>query len=342
MEAAAASPCPDDAAAGLRARELGVHRLALPSPMVGVNCWLIDDDPLTLVDCGLNWGGALDALEGGLRALGVALERIELIVLTHQHVDHVGLAELVARRSGAPIACHARLARWLEALPEALVADDELIARRLAVHGAPAPVVAAYRARMEMLRMLGSRPRPELIVGEGETLPLRDRALRAILRPGHSPTDTVFVDEAQGLAFVGDHVMAQARTTPYLDPDAGEGWEADLAPARALGRSLALTAAAWPDAIGLPGHGTAFAPVGAVAAAALASRRRRARRLLAHLDATPRTAWELVERAYPALTPARAFLGLLEVLAQLAELLDAGCATALPEQRRCRFTRAAG
>ena len=36
----------------------GIHRLAIPTPFaVGrVNCYLIDDDPLTLVDAGPNSG----------------------------------------------------------------------------------------------------------------------------------------------------------------------------------------------------------------------------------------------------------------------------------------------
>ena len=86
--------------------------------MVGrVNCWLIDDDPLTLVDTGPNSGKALDELEQGLRALGRSVEDLGLIVVTHQHIDHLGLVEILARRSGAEVAAldpHARNARETE------------------------------------------------------------------------------------------------------------------------------------------------------------------------------------------------------------------------------------
>ena len=45
-----------------------IHRIAIPTPfMVGrVNCYLIEDDPLTLVDTGPNSGKALDELERAL------------------------------------------------------------------------------------------------------------------------------------------------------------------------------------------------------------------------------------------------------------------------------------
>ena len=50
----------------------GIHRLAIPTPFaVGrVNLYLIEDDPLTLVDAGPNSGRSLDELAGALRAHG--------------------------------------------------------------------------------------------------------------------------------------------------------------------------------------------------------------------------------------------------------------------------------
>ena len=55
-----------------RAAEQGIHALPIPTPFaVGrVNVYLLDDDPLTLVDTGPNSGRALDELERGLAALG--------------------------------------------------------------------------------------------------------------------------------------------------------------------------------------------------------------------------------------------------------------------------------
>ena len=48
-----------------RAAEAGIHRLRIPTPFaVGrVNCYLIEDEPLTLVDTGPNSGKSLDELE---------------------------------------------------------------------------------------------------------------------------------------------------------------------------------------------------------------------------------------------------------------------------------------
>ena len=89
-----------------RAAEAGIHRLRIPTPFaVGrVNCYLIEDEPLTLVDTGPNSGKSLDELIRQLSALGRSLEEIELVILTHQHIDHLGLVEIIASRSGAGVA----------------------------------------------------------------------------------------------------------------------------------------------------------------------------------------------------------------------------------------------
>ena len=78
----------------------------VPTPFaVGrVNCYLIEDEPLTLIDTGPNSGKSLDELEQALAAHGRTIEELELIVLTHQHMDHLGLLEILARRSGAEVA----------------------------------------------------------------------------------------------------------------------------------------------------------------------------------------------------------------------------------------------
>src|SRR4029077_12277866 len=86
-----------------------------PTPFqVGrVNAYLIEDSPLTLVDSGPNSAKALDELEQALATRGHAVEDIELVIVTHQHIDHFGLASILARRSGAEVAALDRLAPYL-------------------------------------------------------------------------------------------------------------------------------------------------------------------------------------------------------------------------------------
>ena len=97
-----------------------IHCLPIPTPFaVGrVNVYLIEDDPLTLVDTGPNSGKALDELEQALAAHGRKVEDLELIVITHQHLDHQGLAQILARRSGAEVAALDKLVPLFERFAE--------------------------------------------------------------------------------------------------------------------------------------------------------------------------------------------------------------------------------
>ena len=73
-------------------------RIPLPLQHIGsVNAWLLRGDPLTLIDTGPRDDEALSALEAGLAHAGVRLEDIELVLVTHHHVDHAGLAATIER-----------------------------------------------------------------------------------------------------------------------------------------------------------------------------------------------------------------------------------------------------
>src|SRR5579884_1782663 len=114
------------AAAFALAEQQGIHRLAIPTPFaVGrVNCYLIEDEPLTLIDTGPNSGKSLDELERALAEAGRRIEELGLIVITHQHMDHIGLLEILARRSGAEVAALQSLGPYLADFRASAIADD--------------------------------------------------------------------------------------------------------------------------------------------------------------------------------------------------------------------------
>jgi glyoxylase-like metal-dependent hydrolase (beta-lactamase superfamily II) len=116
-----------------------IHCLALPTGLaVGdVNAYVIDADPLTLVDTGPPTPAALAALERGLQEHRRRMEDLELVVLTHQHIDHVGLAPLIAERSGAQVAAAAGLSSYLADLARAREEDIAVFSALMDRYGVP-------------------------------------------------------------------------------------------------------------------------------------------------------------------------------------------------------------
>ncbi|MCL2770293.1 MAG: MBL fold metallo-hydrolase, partial [Solirubrobacterales bacterium] len=208
-----------EAAEGLRiAAQAGVHRLAIPTPFqVGrVNAYLIEDEPLTLIDSGPNSAKALDELELALRARGHTIEEIGLLIVSHQHIDHLGLAAILARRSGAQVAALRGLDRYLGNFPEEAERDDRFAEQMMLRHGIPREIVTALRSVSASFRAWGGAVEVTRPLEDGERIELRDRTLTVLHRPGHSPSDTVFFDESRRQLLAADHLIAHISSNPLI------------------------------------------------------------------------------------------------------------------------------
>jgi len=82
--------------------------ISLPTPFyIGpVNVYLIEEDPLTLIDAGPRDEASLEALRSGLNQLGYKLSDIKRIIISHAHADHYGLARVIVEESGATAYIH--------------------------------------------------------------------------------------------------------------------------------------------------------------------------------------------------------------------------------------------
>ena len=308
------------------AAEAGIHRLAVPTPfLVGrVNCYLIEDEPLTLVDTGPNSGKSLDELEVGLAALGHAIEDLELIVITHQHMDHLGLLEVLVRRSKADVAALDALAPYLESFGASIGADDEFSMEIMRRHGVPVDVARALAMVGAAFRAFGSSGHVTRPLREGDELTLAARTLRVHHRPGHSPSDTIFVDEARGIMLAGDHLLPHISSNPMVSRPLGKG--PDTPRPRALMDymdSMRLTRA-MPAELILPGHGDPFSDHVALIDERFRMHERRAAKLLKMLSAAPLTAYELASQMWGNVAVTQAYLTISEVLGHMDLLVDRG------------------
>src|SRR5207244_9385166 len=69
----------------------------------------------------------------------------------------------------------------------------------LPIYGIPPEIVTALRAVSAGFRAWGSSVQVTRPLADGAQLELSKRKLRVLHRPGHSPSDTVFFDEARGI-----------------------------------------------------------------------------------------------------------------------------------------------
>jgi glyoxylase-like metal-dependent hydrolase (beta-lactamase superfamily II) len=325
----------------------GVARLALPTPFAigAVNGYLLEGEPLTLVDPGPLMEETRSALEVGLAERGHALADIELVLLTHQHHDHIGLAEEVRTASGATIAALAPLADFLADLEHWLDLDDRYAVATMIQSGIAPPVAESLRDMSRAFRRFSAGARVERRLADGDTIVAGGRTLRVLARSGHSPTDTVFLDEADGLLVAGDHLLERISSNPLAQCPIGE--EDPDAAARSPERRRPLVdyldsmrrTAELDVSLVLPGHGDPFTDHRGLVERRERSHRRRARKILRTLD-EPRTASDVALRLWRQLPVTETYLALSEALAHLDLLEVEGLVRRRPQEQPVLYERA--
>jgi glyoxylase-like metal-dependent hydrolase (beta-lactamase superfamily II) len=193
--------------------------IIVPTPFyVGpVNCYLIAEDPVTLIDTGPKTKEAVEALREGLRRAGFRVSDLRRIVLTHAHEDHCGLARTLrdeAKDSEVLVhgwetghrASRLEYEEHRELLARAGVPDEEILAMRRMYEG-----LRAYADSLEDNQYTELKDEMEIEFATG--------SLRVVHTPGHTPGSCSFLREADRTIIAGDCVLKRITPNPILSPD---------------------------------------------------------------------------------------------------------------------------
>jgi glyoxylase-like metal-dependent hydrolase (beta-lactamase superfamily II) len=325
-----------------RITDAGIRVLRIPTPFqVGrVNVYLLEDRPLTLVDAGPNSGKALDELEHQLEALGHRIEDLELVIITHQHIDHLGLVDIVAKRSGAEVAALDQVVPFVENFGDDANRDDEEAAELMLRHGISEEVVTALRQVTGSFRAWGSKAKVTRPLYDGENLELRDRALEVQHRPGHSPSDTLFWDAERRILIAADHLIKHISSNPLISrplDGSSERTQALVTYLESLKRTREL-----PAEIVLSGHGEPITDHAELIDQRFAMHQRRAEKLYGLIAEQPRTGHELAQALWGDVAVTQAFLTLSEVIGHVDLLVNAGVVREVAEGDVVRYETTSG
>ncbi|GAA3774842.1 MBL fold metallo-hydrolase [Streptomyces coacervatus] len=196
----------------------GVHRIPLPLPEDGlraVNVYALEGltEGLVLIDGGWSIPESRKALEDSLARLGHDLGEISHILVTHIHRDHYTQAVELRRLLGSRVYLGAGERRGLELLGE--LRTDEPVGsldtlRWAGAHELAERVAAMYDDGFDAT--VWEAPDRWL---RAEELRFGDARLTVVPTPGHTQGHVVYLDQARGLLFSGDHVL------PHITPSIG-------------------------------------------------------------------------------------------------------------------------
>jgi glyoxylase-like metal-dependent hydrolase (beta-lactamase superfamily II) len=306
--------------------ELPVRTIRLPTPFaVGtVNVHRVGDPPFTLVDVGPDYPPALAALEEALLSGGHGWHDVGRVLITHHHVDHVGLAHVVKERSGAEIVAHSSLVDVLPNLLESMALDEAYASELMLAWGLPPDRVRDAGRLMAGHRRYAHPVAVDRVVDDGDTVD----GLRVSHRPGHSESDVVVHDDDRRVAFVGDHLLARISSNALVHRPLGGGPERAVPRALVVYRgSLERSLSDLPDVVHA-GHGPPIADSHSLIRERLAEQDRRTDAVLLAIQEGDATVERLIERIWPRLDRAQLFLATSEVLGHVGRLIEQGRAEA--------------
>jgi glyoxylase-like metal-dependent hydrolase (beta-lactamase superfamily II) len=204
---------------------------------------------------------------------------------------------------------------------------DELAEALMLRHGITRDVVTALRAVSRSFRGWGGAATVTRRLADGEELAFAGRTLRALHRPGHSPSDTVFWDEDRAILLAADHLLKHISSNPLISrPLGGRSGEPGDGRPRALMTYLASLRETrrMPAELVLTGHGEPIEDHVALIDERFALHERRARKIARLIAERPSSAYELAQALWGNVAVTQAYLTLSEVLGHVDLLLDRG------------------
>src|SRR5262245_31488274 len=198
----------------------GAWRLRLPLPWPGVphgNVWAVAaDGGIVLFDTGIGGKGRMRQFDLALAQIGFAVEDVRLLVCTHSHTDHYGLAAPIVEGAGCELWMHPAWehVRLLADDPAAALEQRIEVARQ---SGVPLEALERYR---ESRSDDDDSPIDAIVEPDRHLLPGVEvetdlGAWQVHETPGHAPSHVCLHQPERRLLISGDHLLG--RTVLFFD-----------------------------------------------------------------------------------------------------------------------------
>ncbi len=295
-----------------------VITLKIPNPFSeGRNrVYIIQSDPLTMIDSGVATQRGYQALLEGLAEHDIAMRDIGRVILTHKHIDHIGNAWRIQQASGAEILIHRSETDSVSCVDPQGEHFRNVVSERLKHWHVPTSFLSSVSSfSFPAWDIQAAEPTG---VDAGQLIELGGGVVEVLHFPGHTG-GSIGIKLGHRL-LIGDHVL------PDISPNIGGGDMQYRGLLRqyleSLGRTIELS-----DSIDevLPGHGDPFVDL-----------KQRCQTLVSHhhqrLESTveilsrvgPQSVYEVAQQLFGQMRDFHVVLGCAEAQAHLELLVEEG------------------
>ncbi|MFD0829912.1 MBL fold metallo-hydrolase [Neobacillus sp. M.A.Huq-85] len=188
-----------------------------PSSLKSVNFYLVkQDQSLSLIDAGWNNEACWNGLMAVLKRNGFTIKDITEILLTHHHIDHVGLVNRITSVNPIPVYCHhASIAR--------LKRDKNFLEMRVDFYSNLYKEMGCAdkgEHQASYLRKAIEQNKQNAI--QAHLIPIEDEQVsnfQIVEVPGHSQDQIAFYHEKQNWLFSGDLLIEHISSNALVEPD---------------------------------------------------------------------------------------------------------------------------
>jgi glyoxylase-like metal-dependent hydrolase (beta-lactamase superfamily II) len=292
--------------------------LPIPFPLKSMNVYFIDDSPRTLVDAGIKTEVSFETLKKGLETIGVGLNSIERILITHGHIDHYGQAKRLSSLSGAPIYIHSKEYGRIRSFIHSLGFIKSILLR----NGAPETLVNEAIHYMESAQIMADSLDEAFFLDDGDSIFFKSMSWKTIHCPGHSPGLICFHWPEKKILFTGDHLLKEITPNPILNVNESKPpfhypslkeYLTSLEKIEKFDLSLLL-----------PAHGEEIHDVKALIQKIFTHHKERTDRILFSLSKKEKTPFQIAMDLFPGVPPFEVFLGISEAVGHLEILKEKG------------------
>lgn len=301
----------------------GVHKLVIPTPFpVGpVNVYIVEGDAVTLFDVWPKTETAWDSFTSQLKQAGFSLHDIDQVVLTHHHVDHCGLLDVLLEKRDIPVFGHPQAAPWVAQDPEFLKWHGEYFWGFYLEMGVDKERLTVTDQYYRMMDRLSCRIQLRATLEEGDPIPGMEE-WKVYETPGHAQSHLVFHREKDGVLLGGDHMIKHISSNALLESPVTRGKERPKT-LRQYRESL-LRLKQHPISTVFSGHGEEIFEVNQLIDIRLQQHEDRANKIRGWLTNEPLSAFEISKRMFPNAYQKELALTMSEVIGHIDLLAERG------------------